>query len=130
MPASLSHGKICYIEIPALDVERSADFYEKVFGWRIKGRAAAWADFEDSAGQVSGRLARARIAHESPGFLIHIMVEDAEAAVAAALGEGGEIVRPIALRRAPFIARIRDPAGNLIGLYEKVDNRTREEGRR
>ena len=28
-----AHGKICYVQIPATDIERSAAFYEQVFGW-------------------------------------------------------------------------------------------------
>jgi predicted enzyme related to lactoylglutathione lyase len=29
MPPTLANGKICYIEIPAVDVRRSAEFYKK-----------------------------------------------------------------------------------------------------
>ena len=32
------HGKICYIEIPATDPQRSAEFYRDVFGWNIRLR--------------------------------------------------------------------------------------------
>ena len=39
MPPTFAPGKISYIQIPALDVERSAVFYETVFGWNIR-RAA------------------------------------------------------------------------------------------
>jgi len=35
MPPTLANGKICYIEIPAIDIARSADFYKSVFGWNI-----------------------------------------------------------------------------------------------
>jgi uncharacterized protein len=33
MPPTLANGKICYLEIPAADITRSSDFYNKVFGW-------------------------------------------------------------------------------------------------
>jgi len=33
MPPTTANGKICYVEIPATNVDRSADFYAKVFGW-------------------------------------------------------------------------------------------------
>jgi len=33
MPPTLANGKICYVEIPAVDVSRSAAFYRDVFGW-------------------------------------------------------------------------------------------------
>jgi predicted enzyme related to lactoylglutathione lyase len=31
-------GKICYIEIPAIDVAESAQFYQQVFGWHTRQR--------------------------------------------------------------------------------------------
>ena len=38
MPPTLKNGKICYIEVPATDVARSADFYQRVFGWNVRQR--------------------------------------------------------------------------------------------
>jgi hypothetical protein len=32
------NGKICYLEMPATDVAKSAEFYSKVFGWNIRKR--------------------------------------------------------------------------------------------
>jgi predicted enzyme related to lactoylglutathione lyase len=37
-PPTLANGKICYIEIPAIDVSRSAEFYRRSFGWQIRDR--------------------------------------------------------------------------------------------
>ena len=30
-----THGQIEYLQLPALDIERSAAFYTKVFGWSV-----------------------------------------------------------------------------------------------
>ncbi len=38
MPPTLANGKICYLEIPATDIARSAEFYKGVFGWNIRKR--------------------------------------------------------------------------------------------
>ena len=38
MPPTMANGKICYLEMPAVDIQRSADFYAKVFGWRMRQR--------------------------------------------------------------------------------------------
>lgn len=35
-PVDPEHGRLCYLQIPALDAMRSAVFYETVFGWRIE----------------------------------------------------------------------------------------------
>ncbi len=36
MPPTFANGKICYIEMPANDIARSADFYKGVFGLRLE----------------------------------------------------------------------------------------------
>ena len=38
MPPTRANGKICYVEIPAVDIQRSVEFYERVFGWAIRRR--------------------------------------------------------------------------------------------
>jgi len=38
MPPTRANGKICYIEMPASDITRSAEFYKGVFGWKIRQR--------------------------------------------------------------------------------------------
>jgi predicted enzyme related to lactoylglutathione lyase len=38
MAPTFANGKICYIEMPATDTSRSAEFYQQVFGWKIRKR--------------------------------------------------------------------------------------------
>jgi len=54
MPPTVANGKICYIEFPATDIARSADFYKRVFGWGIRKRGDGSTAFDDTAGEVSG----------------------------------------------------------------------------
>ncbi|HEV7571131.1 MAG TPA: VOC family protein, partial [Thermoanaerobaculia bacterium] len=54
MSPTPANGKICYIEIPATDIERSAEFYTKVFGWATRKRGDGRLAFDDTTGQVSG----------------------------------------------------------------------------
>jgi predicted enzyme related to lactoylglutathione lyase len=54
MPPTLANGKICYIEIPAVEINRSTDFYAKIFGWRIRRRGDGQIAFDDATGEVSG----------------------------------------------------------------------------
>ncbi|MGH9173747.1 MAG: VOC family protein [Vicinamibacterales bacterium] len=51
MPPTLANGKICYLEMPATDIRRSAVFYEKVFGWRIRQRGDGSTAFDDTTGE-------------------------------------------------------------------------------
>jgi len=47
-PPTLRTGKICYLEIPALDIQVSAAFYERVFGWNIRFRDTDRPSFDDT----------------------------------------------------------------------------------
>lgn len=32
---TLTHGQVCYLELPAADRHRAAAFYRAVFGWEV-----------------------------------------------------------------------------------------------
>jgi predicted enzyme related to lactoylglutathione lyase len=114
-----ANGKICYIEIPATDVERSAAFYREVFGWNIRQRGDGSTAFDDTTGEVSGAWIPGRTPACEPGLLLYVMVDSVEAAVDAVLASGGEIVQPIGADAPEITARFRDPGGNVIGLYQE-----------
>src|SRR5437016_10461301 len=119
MPTSLANGKICYIEIPSTDVARSADFYRRVFGWNVRQRGDGHSAFDDTTGQVSGTWVLGRPPSAQPGLLVYIMVDSVAASLDAIVANGGEIVQPIGADAPEITARFRDPAGNIIGLYQE-----------
>jgi predicted enzyme related to lactoylglutathione lyase len=119
MPPTLSNGKICYLEIPALDVRRSADFYSEVFGWRVRTRGDGKLAFDDGVGEVSGSWVLGRPPSPEPGLLFYIMVDSVAATAEAVVAQGGQIVQPIGADAPEITARFRDPAGNVIGLYQE-----------
>jgi len=116
---TLANGKVCYIEIPAANVRRSADFYEKIFGWRIRQRGDGSIAFDDTAGEVSGTWVLGRPPATTPGLLIYIMVDSVVAIIDAVIALGGEVVQPIGVDAPEITARFSDPAGNVIGLYQQ-----------
>jgi len=69
MPPTIVNGKICYIEMPASDVARSADCYTRVFGWTIRKRGDGSTSFDDTTGQVSGTWVLGRTPASEPGLL-------------------------------------------------------------
>jgi len=119
MSPTLANGKVCYVEIPATDVQLSAGFYEEVFGWRIRQRGDGHTAFDDTTGEVSGAWVLGRPAALEPGLLLYIMVDSVAATVDAVTANGGEIVQPIGADAPEITARFRDPAGNVIGLYQE-----------
>ena len=75
MPPKPSNGKICYLEVPAIDIVRSAEFYKQVFGWNIRQRGDGATAFDDTTGEVSGAFVRNRPPSLDPGLLVYIMVD-------------------------------------------------------
>jgi predicted enzyme related to lactoylglutathione lyase len=116
---TLANGKLCYVEIPALDVAASAAFYAAVFGWTIRTRGDGATAFDDTVGEVSGAWVTGRPPAAEPGLLLYVWVDDAEAAVGAVVEHGGEIVQPIGRDVPEITARFRDPAGNVLGIYQE-----------
>ena len=115
-----NHGKICYLQIPAIDAEASARFYHEVFGWPLRSHDDGTPAFDDSTGQVSGMWVTGRKPWAGePGLLVDIMVDDAEETVASIVAHGGEIVQPIGWEAPELTAAFRDPAGNILGIYQE-----------
>jgi hypothetical protein len=115
---TFGNGKICYIEIPAIDIQRSASFYKAVFGWQVRTRGDGSVAFDDGVGEVSGTWVRGRKPATEPTLLVHIMVDNAAATIDAVLANGGKLVQPIGKDTPEITAKFSDPAGNILGLYQ------------
>ncbi len=121
--ARLPRPRFNYIEIPAADVQQSAAFYGKVFGWKIHDAKAHRPGFSDATGNIGGAFVSGRPAAREAGFLLYIWVDSIETTLALVKSQLGEVVEPAHLGHpgAKFhIATFRDPAGNLIGLYQEM----------
>ena len=116
---TMRSGKICYIEIPATDIRRSAEFYERAFGWQIRQRGDGSTAFDDTVNEVSGTWVLGRPPASEAGLMLYIMVGSAAAAVEAVMSAGGEIVDQSDPDAREVVATFRDPAGNLIGMYQQ-----------
>jgi predicted enzyme related to lactoylglutathione lyase len=121
---TLGNGKVCYLEIPAIDINKSAAFYRDVFGWQTRTRGNGSIAFDDAVGEVSGTWAIGRPSSPQPGLLIYIMVDSVAATVESVTAHGGKIVQPIGMDAPEITARFSDPAGNVLGLYQEPASST------
>ena len=112
-------GKICYIEMPATDISQSAQFYQQVFGWHIRQHDDGSTAFDDTVGGVSGTWVAGRSPAANPGMIVHIMVANAAATIEAIVAAGGEITQPVNPYEHEVYALFRDPAGNILGIYQQ-----------
>jgi len=113
-------GKICYLEIPAIDIAESAQFYEQVFGWHIRQRNDGSTAFDDTTNEVSGTWVLGRPPSTDPGLLVYIMVASAATTIKAIIAAGGEIVQPVNPDEREIYALFHDPAGNILGIYQQA----------
>jgi predicted enzyme related to lactoylglutathione lyase len=118
---TLGNGKICYIEIPAVDIERSVAFYQEVFGWNIRTRGDGSKSFDDGVGQVSGTWRLDRKPMTDVGLLIYVMVDSVADTMDRVTVAGGTIVQPVGADAPEITARFADPAGNILGLYQEPE---------
>jgi predicted enzyme related to lactoylglutathione lyase len=51
--------------------------------------------------------------------MVYIMVDSVAAAIEKVIAAGGVIVQPIGADAPEITARFRDPAGNVLGLYQE-----------
>ena len=119
-PSTWAGPRRCYLEIPAVDPRQSAVFYEKVFGWDVRGRETDRPMFAWPGMDVAGEWTTGRAAEDDGGVLIDVRVDDVDDTLARAWTHGGEVID------APhpddeggqWVGTFRDPAGNVIGVYQ------------
>jgi len=116
---TIGNGKICYLEIPTQDIERSMKFYEAVFGWNTRKRGDGNFAFDDGVGEVSGTWVKGRAPSNAPGILVYIMVDSVAETIEKIEENGCEIVQPVGGDAPEITARFRDPGGNVLGLYQE-----------
>ncbi len=114
MPVSeVTHGQVCYLQIPARDTMKSAAFYEKIFGWKIE---RPYPSFE--APGLIGQWVDDRPAAPEAGLLAWINVEGIDDFLEAVRSSGGHVVSPPSPDGPRWLATIRDPGGNVIGIVQ------------
>jgi uncharacterized protein len=108
---------ISYLRIPSDDPKRSAAFYEAVFGWRVDADRED-PSFEDGTGHVIGHIhADMEVAGEA-GIRPYVFVEGVEDALERIEASGGEVVTPPYSEGDLTVAVFRDPAGNVLGIWQ------------
>ena len=108
---------VSYLHIPARDAAASARFYRDVFGWQVHGPPDA-PGFSDGTGHVIGHWRTDLPAAGQAGVLPYIYVNDLDGTLHKATEHGAELVTSPYPEGDLRIATIRDPAGNVIGVWQ------------
>jgi uncharacterized protein len=112
------HGRLSYLEIPALDPPRSAAFYQKLLGWHIENPDSPSPKFQNPTADLIGRFAKTPTLSRDHTFVPYFYVDHLHDLLPLVAPLGGEIVTPLRPEGDLWIAIVRDPAGNLLGLWQ------------
>ena len=120
-----------HFEIHASDPTVAQAFYAAVFGWRFQqwGEWPYWevttaTEGEDAAFGIDGGLVHRRgaaPAHDQSvsSFVVTVEVQDCAGYVERAVGAGGSVAVPLgAVPGVGWVAYVKDPDGNLLGLMQ------------
>jgi uncharacterized protein len=123
-------GRVVHFEIPYDDGERARKFYAEAFDWELQEMPGMEYTLVTSgpsgergpteAGYINGGML-AREESAAPGPVVVVDVPDIDAALERIGSLGGSTVVP----KQPvggmgFTAYVKDPEGNVLGLWETV----------
>jgi predicted enzyme related to lactoylglutathione lyase len=103
------------LSIPAPDPPRAVAFYQAVFGWTVDN-SKIW----DGAGQVVGQFVSDQLVVGDGGVLPYIYVDSVSDTLTRVTANGGEVAAKPHNDGASVAATFRDPAGNIIGLWQRA----------
>ncbi len=111
-------GGVSYLRIPAPEPVASAEFYAAVFGWRVDTDRET-PNFEDGSGHVIGHFMRDLPVAGASGVRPYVCVERVPETLDKAVSAGAEVVTAPYPEGDLTVATFRDPAGNVIGVWQR-----------
>jgi predicted enzyme related to lactoylglutathione lyase len=111
-------GGISYLRIPAQDPQRSAAFYEAVFGWTVRSDRED-PSFEDGSGHVIGHFVEELPVAGEAGVRPYIFVESIDVTLDKVVAEGGQVETAPYPEGDLWVATFRDPSGNMLGVWQR-----------
>jgi predicted enzyme related to lactoylglutathione lyase len=110
---------IAHIEIPSTDLDKSKDFFKKIFNWEFKPFGNGYLLFNNHKGIMAG-LRKVDSVSKGDSTVFHVNVENIDETLKKAAEYGGSVKRGKTIIPAMgWYALINDPDGNTIGLYQK-----------
>jgi len=109
---------ISYLRIPAGDARLTADFYRQVFGWNVDTDRPD-PSFEDGTGHVIGHFVPDQPVAGDAGIRPYIYVEGVDETLEKVSAHGGAVVNSPYREGDLWVATLRDPAGNVVGIWQR-----------
>jgi predicted enzyme related to lactoylglutathione lyase len=109
---------IAHAEIPSLDLDKSKEFYKKLFGWEFKPFGNGYLLYNTHKGFTIG-LRKADNIASGESTIFHVRVKDISESLTQTENTGGKIKRgKTTIPAMGYYALINDPDGNTVGLFQ------------
>jgi uncharacterized protein len=118
-PSPFRDRALSYLEIPAANSAQSSKFYHQVFGW-VVGSDAEQGSFTDGSGHIIGHWRTDLEVAGDRGVRPYIYVSNLDQLLSEIAAHGGTVVQPRYTEGDLWVARFRDPAGNVIGVWQQI----------
>ena len=110
---------IAHVEIPSTNLNRTTEFFMKLFKWDFKPFGKGYLLYNTYQGLTVG-LRKVESVKIGDTTTFHINVKDIDSLLVKAKDIGGQVFRGKTIIPAMgYYALIKDPDGNMIGLYQK-----------
>lgn len=110
---------IAHVEIPSSDLNQTNNFFTKVFGWEFKPFGNGYMLFNNHKGIMVG-IRQVEKVNSGDSTVFHITVSNIEEVLKKAKANGGSTFKEKTVIPAMgWYALLKDPQGNIIGLFQK-----------
>ena len=110
---------IAHVEIPSSDLKQTKEFFKKVFDWEFKPFGNGYLLFNNHKGIMVG-IRQVNKVNSGDTTVFHVSVTNIEETLKAVEKNGGSIFKEKTVIPAMgWYALLKDPQGNIIGLYQK-----------
>jgi predicted enzyme related to lactoylglutathione lyase len=119
----IAMAKLCHFEIPSRDYEKSKEFYESLFGWKIDIQPEMNYGMIHIKDGIGGGLTNEFKPATEPGLALYFEVDDIPGTLMKAVDLGGAEVKPktpIGGGEMGYYAEFKDLDGNIIGLWSRA----------
>jgi uncharacterized protein len=119
----MSTHPIVHVEFSATDHKESAEFYNKVFGWKVQHfDEMNYTTFATGDNEVGGGFNPAPENMPVGSTSVYIGTDDIDASLREIEAHGGKTVRPKdEIPGMGWFALFQDPGGNMVGLYTTMN---------
>jgi predicted enzyme related to lactoylglutathione lyase len=113
------HGALCWNELATPDMEGSANFYSRLFGWTteaVEGAGPPYLSIANRDGWSNGGIRQAA-STEPCYWLVYFGVDDLDPALSKVQELGGSCITEVMEMWDGRLAAVQDPQGAVFALY-------------